>query len=103
MRKSVAKSRSKCYVFHSCLRNISGGKRPLSLKKSAISRTCCALGNEFASYRFHAASRITGITQDLWASRTANELYQPSLNWNASYDANSNRLPAIDKTIFPYN
>ncbi|UUZ65161.1 hypothetical protein LP417_11255 [Polaromonas sp. P1-6] len=85
--------------------------------------------NEFASYHFDAASRITGITQNLWASRpvtsgvgtgtvTLTELYQTPLSWSASYDsrnrltgfnragaetrysydANSNRLTAIDKT-----
>ena len=85
--------------------------------------------NEFARYSFDAASRITGITQSLWASKTVtqvigtgtaivSQLYQTPLSWTASYDsrnrltsfnragsdasysydANSNRLSAIDKT-----
>ncbi|MGH6624940.1 MAG: DUF6531 domain-containing protein, partial [Burkholderiaceae bacterium] len=78
--------------------------------------------NEFASYQYDAASRITGIAQSLWARRPgahgASELYQIALSWRAgydnrdrlvsfardgaeskySYDPNSNRLTAIDKT-----
>lgn len=53
-------------------------------------------GNEFASYRFDAASRITGITQNLWASRTANELYQTPLSWSASYNSR-NRLTGFNR------
>ena len=30
--------------------------------------------NEFASYTYDAASRITGITQNLWASRTVTQV-----------------------------
>ena len=90
--------------------------------------------NEFATYSFDAASRITGITQQLWASRTVTQvirtatsvvtqLYQTPLSWTAaydnrnrltgfnragsasgfSYDANSNRLTAVDQTISDTN
>ncbi|MBX3588702.1 MAG: hypothetical protein KF796_18885 [Ramlibacter sp.] len=78
-------------------------------------------GNEFASYGYDAASRITSLTQNLWASSTATgtvTLYTTPLSWTAgydsrnrltsfnrngaetryTYDANSNRLTAIDKT-----
>ncbi len=82
-------------------------------------------GTEFASYQFDAASRITGITQNLWAINTSTtgptgtaSLYIAPLSWTAgydsrnrltslaragsatsySYDANSNRLTAITKT-----
>lgn len=85
--------------------------------------------SEFASYSYDAASRITGITQSLWAERTVSavvngktqtttELYQTPISWTAgydarnrltsfarsgaetkySYDANSNRLTAIEQT-----
>jgi len=85
--------------------------------------------SEIASYSYDAASRITGITQSLWAQRTVTavvngmtqtvtELYQTPISWTAgydardrltsfaragaqtkySYDANSNRLTAIDQT-----
>ena len=85
--------------------------------------------NEFASYIYDAAGRITGITQSLWAERTVTatvgtatgvvtELYTTNISWSAgydtrnritsfvrdgaetryTYDANSNRLTAIDKT-----
>lgn len=44
--------------------------------------------NEFASYRFDAASRITALTQNLWASRLdgttgAVSLYTTPLSWAA--------------------
>ncbi|MGE0498587.1 MAG: RHS repeat-associated core domain-containing protein [Ramlibacter sp.] len=78
-------------------------------------------GNEFASYGYDAARRITSLTQNLWASSTATgtvTLYTTPLSWTAgydsrnrltsfnrngseasyTYDANSNRLTAIDKT-----
>ena len=76
-------------------------------------------GTEFASYGYDAAGRITGITQQPWAARTTTlELYRTPLTWTAgydnrdrltsftragastnyTYDANSNRLTAIDKT-----
>jgi RHS repeat-associated protein len=85
--------------------------------------------SEIASYSYDAASRITGITQSLWAERTVTavvngksqtvtELYQTPISWTAgydmrnrltsfaragastvySYDANSNRLTAVDQT-----
>jgi RHS repeat-associated protein len=81
--------------------------------------------SEIASYSYDAAGRITGITQNLWASRTVSDgagsavtqLYTTPLSWSAgydsrnrlttfaregastsySYDPNSNRLTAIDK------
>ena len=77
--------------------------------------------NEFATYTWDAAGRVTGITQSLWASSTATgtvTLYTTPLTWSAgydsrnrltsftcdgaetrySYDPNSNRLTAVDKT-----
>jgi RHS repeat-associated protein len=85
--------------------------------------------SEIASYSYDAASRITGISQSLWAERTVTtvvngktqtttELYPTPISWTAgydarnrltsftragaetrySYDANSNRLTAIDTT-----
>jgi RHS repeat-associated protein len=91
-------------------------------------------GNEFASYTFDAASRITGITQSLAASLvttsttgtgtatstiSTTSYYQSPINWaisydsrnritgfnrpsaqaSYSYDANSNRLSAINKKV----
>ncbi len=73
--------------------------------------------NEFAGYTFDAASRITGITQSLYAQGTGT-VYLTPLSWTAgydrrnrltsfgragsesnyTYDANSNRLSAVDKT-----
>jgi RHS repeat-associated protein len=55
-------------------------------------------GNEFASYTFDAASRITGISQSLWASRvttstvngvatTSTSYYPTPLVWAAGYDS----------------
>jgi YD repeat-containing protein len=78
------------------------------------------VANEFASYTYDSAGRITGITQHLWASVTANgstTLTTTPLAWQAgydsrnrltsfarpgaetlyTYDANSNRLTATDK------
>ncbi|MDO9166723.1 MAG: RHS repeat-associated core domain-containing protein [Rhodoferax sp.] len=72
--------------------------------------------NEFASYGYDAASRITRLTQNLWTSEGA-KTYPTAMNWSAgydsrnrltsftrnsaaatySYDANSNRLTAIEK------
>ncbi len=54
---------------------------------------------------YHAASRITGITQNLWATRTVttvngtatatlSELYTAPLNWMAGYDSR-NRLTSL--------
>ncbi|MBX3657122.1 MAG: hypothetical protein KF740_01680 [Ramlibacter sp.] len=85
--------------------------------------------NEFASYGYDAASRITSLTQNLWASAATTgtgtgtatgtvTLYTTPLSWTIgydsrnrltsfnrngseasyTYDANSNRLTAIDKT-----
>ncbi len=90
--------------------------------------------SELASYSFDAASRITAITQQLWASRTVTQTvgtgtatvtqdYKIPQTWQATYDnrnrltgftragsetrytydANSNRLSAIDKTISDTN
>ncbi len=79
------------------------------------------VSNEFASYIYDAASRITGITQQLWATSTATGVvtnYTTPLAWTVdydnrnritgfkrqgaqtryTYDANSNRLTAMDKT-----
>ena len=76
---------------------------------------------EFATYGYDTASRITSISQSLWATSTATgavTLYTTPLSWTAgydnrnrltqlnragaettyTYDANSNRLSAIDKT-----
>ncbi|MFC5497343.1 RHS repeat-associated core domain-containing protein [Caenimonas terrae] len=76
---------------------------------------------EFSSYVYDAAGRITGITQGLWASRAAGpaagkQAYTTPVSWTAgydsrnrltslardgassryTYDANSNRLTAVD-------
>ncbi|NPC59189.1 RHS repeat-associated core domain-containing protein [Caenimonas soli] len=56
--------------------------------------------SEIASYSYDVASKITGITQSLWAQRTVTmvvngksqtitELYQTPISWTASYDARS--------------
>lgn len=56
------------------------------------------VASEFASYIFDAASRITGITQTLWASRVTStgaiELYQLPVSWSLSYDSR-NRLASF--------
>ena len=91
------------------------------------------VSNEFASYTYDAASRITGISQNLWASLvttstvagsvtstvSTTSYYQTPISWTVSYDsrnrvtgfnrpsaqtsytydANSNRLSAINKKI----
>ena len=77
-------------------------------------------GNEFASYTHDAAGRIISITQSLWASSIARgpaNVYATPLAWSVgydnrnrltsfsragaatsyAYDANSNRLTAVDK------
>ena len=83
--------------------------------------------NEFASYGYDAASRITGITQNLWAQGSTidpatgtarSSTYPTPVTWSASYDnrnrlttfardsvtttytydANGNRLSAVAKT-----
>ncbi len=90
--------------------------------------------SELASHSFDAASRITTITQQLWASKTVTQTvgtgtatvtqdYKIPQTWQATYDnrnrltgftragsetrytydANSNRLSAIDKTISDTN
>lgn len=52
-------------------------------------------GNEFASYGYDAAGRITRITQQLWAQRTSPtgviERFQTPIDWTAGYD-NRDRL-----------
>ncbi|MES2280545.1 MAG: RHS repeat-associated core domain-containing protein, partial [Pseudomonadota bacterium] len=68
--------------------------------------------NEFASYQYDAASRITGITQSLWASRTVTsvistgtgtvtavvtERYQTPLSWTVGYD-NRNRVTGFNRS-----
>ena len=75
-------------------------------------------GNEFASYRFDAASRITAITQSLWTSADGGAQYKAAFTWlvgydrrgritgftrpgqeaSYRYDANGNRLSAAVKT-----
>ena len=63
--------------------------------------------NELASYTFDAASRITGITQNLWASRTVTQVigtatavvterYLTPLTWQAAYDSR-NRLTGFSR------
>ena len=63
--------------------------------------------NEFASYTFDAASRITGITQNLWASRTVTQIigtgtaviterFLTPLTWQASYDRR-NRIVGFNR------
>jgi RHS repeat-associated protein len=74
-------------------------------------------GSEIASYVYDAAGRITGITQQLIATRSGGQTYRVPVTWSAgydnrnrlvsfvregaetrySYDANSNRLTAIEK------
>ncbi|MBC5763772.1 RHS repeat protein [Ramlibacter albus] len=69
--------------------------------------------NEFARYTYDAASRITGITQDLWATRTVvvgtttvSELYKAPVTWAAGYD-NRNRLTRFErqgaKSVYTYD
>ena len=64
-------------------------------------------GNEFANYTYDAASRITGITQNLWASRTVTQVigtgtavvtqtYLTPLTWQASYDRR-NRVTGFNR------
>ncbi|HSW15962.1 MAG TPA: RHS repeat-associated core domain-containing protein [Ramlibacter sp.] len=75
------------------------------------------MDNEFASFGYDAAGRVTGITQQLWASNAPRGNTRVALTWQAgydsldrvtsfvrdgaetrySYDANSNRLSGIDK------
>ena len=63
--------------------------------------------NEFASYTYDAASRIIGITQNLWASKTVTQVigtattvltqtYLIPLTWQASYDRR-NRLLGFNR------
>ncbi len=52
-------------------------------------------GNEFATYAWDAASRITGITQQLWAQGSG-ALYPTPLAWAAGYDSR-NRLTAFNR------
>jgi RHS repeat-associated protein len=64
--------------------------------------------NEFASYAWDAASRITSITQTLWAQKTVTavvngrpqtvtQAYQAPITWAAGYDAR-NRLTSFART-----
>ncbi|MBC5767018.1 RHS repeat protein [Ramlibacter albus] len=68
---------------------------------------------EFARYTYDAASRIVGITQDLWASRTVvsgtatvSEVYRVPVSWTAAYD-NRNRLIRLEregaKSVYSYD
>ncbi len=108
--------------------------RSLSFQTQPLALNGRMTASELASYSFDAASRITAITQQLWASRTVTqtvgtgtatvtECYKTPQTWTASYnnrnrltgfvrggsetrytyDANSNRLSAIDKTISDTN
>ena len=63
--------------------------------------------NEFASYTFDAAIRITGISQRMWASRTVTQVigtgtaviterYLTPLSWTAHYDSR-NRIVGFDR------
>jgi hypothetical protein len=65
------------------------------------------VSNEFAAHTYDAASRITGITQNLWASRTVTQVigtgtavvterYLTPLSWQASYDRR-NRVVGFDR------
>jgi RHS repeat-associated protein len=65
-------------------------------------------GNEVASYSWDAASRITAITQSLWASKTVTQvigtatvtttqLYQAPVTWSATYD-HRNRLTGMARS-----
>ncbi len=64
--------------------------------------------SEIASYTYDAASRITGITQTLWAQKTVTavvngkpqvttQLYQTPISWSAGYDVR-NRLTRFART-----
>lgn len=57
--------------------------------------------SEIASYQYDAASRITGITQSLWASgpkvNGGVSQYQTSITWSAGYDSR-NRLTSLART-----
>lgn len=48
------------------------------------------VSNEFATYSFDAASRITGISQTLWATEGTNP-FTTAISWTAAYD-NRDRL-----------
>jgi RHS repeat-associated protein len=57
--------------------------------------------NEFAAYQFDAASRITGITQKLWASlvdatTAATSYYPTQLTWQVAYD-NRGRITGFNR------
>jgi RHS repeat-associated protein len=57
--------------------------------------------SEIASYTYDAASRITAITQNLWAQgpkvQGTEQLYQVPTTWSASYD-NRNRLTGLARS-----
>ena len=97
---------------------------PASIPCGTASRSFDADGrmtaNEFASYGYDSASRITGLTQNLWASLDGISNFATPITWSAGYDSrnrltsfnsngastttsytydpNSNRLTAINKT-----
>jgi RHS repeat-associated protein len=66
--------------------------------------------NEFAMYGYDAASRITTVTQLLWATRGAStgspQMYQAPITWSASYDSR-NRVVGLSRagqtTSFTYD
>jgi RHS repeat-associated protein len=87
----------------------------INTAQSAIESVVCLItfadgritATEFSTLQYDAASRITGITQNLWASRTVTqtvgtetaivtELYQAPFSWSAGYD-NRNRLTSFNR------
>jgi YD repeat-containing protein len=109
-----------------CVKHKAAVKQALSLVKSPSSpnKTCASsyeinseshshhadarlTSNEFAAYTYDAASRITGITQNLWASKTVTQVigtgtalvtqtYLTPLTWQASYDRR-NRVTGFNR------
>ncbi|MBC5764151.1 RHS repeat-associated core domain-containing protein [Ramlibacter albus] len=71
------------------------------------------VSNEFARYTYDTAGHMTGIVQDLWATRTVlsgttttTELYKAPIAWRAGYD-NRNRLASFErdgaKSVYTYD